>query len=484
MNRGDLMSLLRRIVEWFRELFRKLFGKKVVKKKINDGIKKANNKRYLKGYGVFIEDSYAEMIPPYLVVTKESKKKIKEKISIISEIVATMENNDEITKELDQIIEKIENKSISFYQNEKINDYLDILLEDKDIKTNTREKIIHLDQNILNILDDYGKEIEEKVVNKYKNVNYVTITNVILDETFKDLEQLENDFRHHKYNKYYYNRKLEKILERIENLRKVREYEGVQQEILDLRKELYTKSKDKFDLLFNNEVFDNIENSCNNLLHKVNRRIIDLKKGDKLIKENKEEKERILQDKRKKEQEKKDQEKREKQIQEEKEKELEEKLLKRFKDLDLAQKILFLYQNENLHSMNNKDLLHLLNNYYYDFLNGEKAIFFYDRNKTKTELLKLYNSMNYMECMLQDKDFVFVDHINFRMEDLLNEVMGKKDNLEQILEKKYHYERDNHETSILVDNKLQLLFENEKERNIGQVKVMQKIRENPYERRK
>ena len=108
---------------------------------------------------------------------------------------------------------------------------------------------------------------------------------MLLDETKEELKELEENLKKHRFNRAYYDRELRKIKERIENLRKLRDSSDIQNEIYHLRKELYTKSKDKYDLLYNEEVFVNIENECNDMLKKVNKRIIDIKK-EEIKKEN------------------------------------------------------------------------------------------------------------------------------------------------------------------------------------------------------
>ena len=211
---------------------------------------------------------------------------------------------------------------------------------------------------------------------------------------------------------------------------------------------------DKYDLLYNTEIFENIRNSCDNLLTKVNRRIVDIKKTEKKNADERKSKEKEQEEQMKK-----------------RDEEFQENLLKRFKDLELARRILLMSQSNNSLTKKSKDLMPILEQYYYDFLNGEKVNFYFERNKTKTELVKLYNNLNYMESLLQNHEFVFVDHINYRMDELVEAVLLKKNNLESIFERKYHYTKEEKESNILVNNKLELIAEREKERNQGHVKV-------------
>ncbi len=440
------MTLIKKIIKWLINLFKKLFCRKKVTKKIKNNINDVRNKRYLKGYGVIIEESSTRVFPLYLMIDNMDKKKLIEKTKLVEVRLSQLEvsNKDILLKKMENIVNKLSENDISFYQNEKINEVLESVLNDKEININTYEKVEKLHQNIYEIVDNFDKVIQDKVAKEYQEVNFITISTLLLDETINEIKKLEDNYKNHKYNKYYYEREVEKIKERIKKLKKLRDTEKVREEIELLRKSMYTKSKDKFDLLYNDEIFLNIEKTCDDLVNKVNRKVIDIKK---IKKEDSKEK-----------QEKKDKDNKEEQ------KEIFENILKRFKDLELARKILLLRRNEEYDINNINELYNRINSAYYDFINGEKVIFNFSRNKTKTELVKLYNEMNYLDCKLTKQEYNFIEHINFQMDDLLDSVISKKEKLDNLLEIKYHYEKEKHEESILVENKLKLLKEKEEEK--------------------
>ena len=443
------MTLIKKIINWLINLFKKFFGKKKVTKKIKNNINNARNKRYLKGYGVNIEESSTRVFPLYLMIDNIDKKKLIEKTKLVEVNLTKIDvpNKELLIKKIESIADKLSENDISFYQNEKINEVLESVLNDKEIKIDTKEKIDLLNRNISEIIENFDKNIQDKVEKEYQEVNFITISTLLLDETINEIKKLEDNYKKHKYNKYYYEREVEKIKERIKKLQNLRDTVKVREEIELLRKSTYTKSKDKFDLLYNDEIFLNIEKTCDDLVNKVNRKVIDIKKIKKDENKEKEEKK-----------DKKEKEDKEEQI------ELLDNILKRFKDLELARKLLLLQKNKEYDINNITELYNRINSVYYEFINGEKVIFNFSRNKTKTELVKLYNEMNYLDYKLTKKEFNFIEHINFQMDDLLDCVISKKESLDSLLETKYHYEKEKHEESILVENKLKLLKEKEEEK--------------------
>ena len=232
-------------------------------------------------------------------------------------------------------------------------------------------------------------------------------------------------------------------------------------EIELLRKDLYIKSKDKYDLLYNDEIFTSLNKMCDDLYNKVNKRVIDIKK-DATDKEKQED--RVEKKQKKKE-----------------EKELiewQERIIKRFEDIELARKILLLRQKQREEN-EEENILLKVDEIYRDFVYGEKVIFNYERNKTKTELVKFYNDLNYINSKLTKKEFIFIDHINYQMEDLITTTKAKKEEIDNLLEEKYNIKTNNNENSVLANNKLDLLMEQEEKRNdVDKSKVMVKKEDN------
>ena len=443
------MPLIKKIIEWIKHLFQIFFGKRKIVKKVKKNIAKARNRHYLKGYGMIPEEVGTFALPIYLMINKEEKEKTLCKVKLLETKILEIDslNNKIVLEKINEIEERLEQSRISFYQNQIINEKLDDVLKDKKILIDTEKKINSLNHDIIEIMENFDKNIQDKVRKEYDKINFITISTLLLDETMKEVQGLEEDYKHHKYNKFYYEKAVNRIKERIKNLKKVRDSYKVQEEIEKLRHELYTKSKDKYDLLYNDEIFLNVENVCNDLVRKVNRKVIDLKK----VKEDKKE----------------EKEKTKKEEIEEKEKKdrWEENVLKRFQDLELARRMLLLSHKEEYEVENTDDLLQRMNNIYFEFLNSNKIIFNFERNKTKMELRRFYNDVNQLYCTLTKQECLFIDHINDKMSDLLEDSISKKKELESLLEEKYHYQQEKHEASILVNNKLNILKEKEEERN-------------------
>lgn len=438
------MSIIKRIISFIINLFKRLFSKKKVTKKIKKELANAKNKHYLKGYGSYVEDSFTEIMPIYLLIDNEKKEELVKKIKEVENKLLTIDNftKENVFKEFKNLSTKLDEKSISFYQNEKINDKLDELLNDKELNINTISKLGTINSDIQAIINNFDKSISDRVYQEYKAINYITVSNLILDETIEEIRKIEENYKYHRFNKLYYERELNKIKLRIESLKKVRDSKKVTDEIMALRKELYTKSKDKYDLLYNDEVFTNLEKSCDEILMKVNRKVIDLKKDNKLVKEKK----AIDKEKDKK---------------EEQEKIWEENILKRYEDLELARKLISLNQKKELNIETNKDFFIQLNQFYFEFLNGEKIIFNFERNKDKTELVKLYNNIGVLNALLTKEEFIFKEHINYQMDNLIDDTFNKKEELESNLKRIYNYDKKKDENSILVNNRLSIMKEKE-----------------------
>lgn len=454
------MAIIKKIIDWIKEIFRKIFKKnKRVKGKIKSNINKSINKRYLKGYGVFINDSSEVTLPIYLMVQEEERESIVRNLELIEEKIISLENNkinkSDAKRKIDKIINIVNGSEISFYQCNKIEESLNNFLMTPKFEIDTNLKIEKLDKDIYEILNNYDRNIKDKTLKEYKKINYVTLTTLLIDETREEIKKLEDDYHHHKYNKYYYEREIRRIKERINNLKKMHNSEKIKDEITKLKKEIFTKNKDKYDLLYNEEVFLNINKYCDDLLKKINRKVIDIKK----IKQQNEKNELTKEEKKKEKDEKK-----EEKIKQDEINETLENILKRFYDMELARRILLL-EKENIKIENNSDLFNYFNNAYYDFINGEKVKFNYDRNKEKTELIKLYNKLGIISSKLTKEEFLLEEHINYPMNELLEATINKKNELNNILKSKFNYKEEENEASILVDNKIDILKKKEEERN-------------------
>jgi hypothetical protein len=151
----------------------------------------------------------------------------------------------------------------------------------------------------------------------------------------------------------------------------------------------------------------NFDKECDLLLDKINAKVVDIKKE-----ETKEEK---------------------KEIDIKKQKQLENILL-RFKDMELARKYIAFIQEEDLELLD-KDENEFIETMYKRFNNELLLDFNFKRNRQKTELVVLFNELNMIINKKTNEPYINLDHINFRMEDLVEAVEVKKDNLAKIIDK-------------------------------------------------
>jgi hypothetical protein len=249
----------------------------------------------------------------------------------------------------------------------------------------------------------------------------------MIDKNITRFRELEENYRKHRFNKHYYEREINRIKQELSTLRDLKNKRVVEEELVRLRKELYTKSKDKYDLLYNNEVFMNFEKECDNLLHKINAKVIDIKK-EEVVKEEK------PKDVRKKE-------------------EYLENILLRFKDMELAQELILLAQERDKEAIKS-NIYDYVRYIYQKYDNGIDADFNFSRNKKKTELVILFNELNLAIGNVKKEEFITVDHINFRMQDLVEAVDVKKQELDTIVGIKES------ELGDKVDNKIKSLMPN------------------------
>lgn len=358
----------------------------------------------------------------------EIKKEIVDKYQ---DIVKTDIDFKEHIKEIDKVIELINKNDISIVSENEIEREISDIVNDKNID-NLEEKVDEFDTRVFDIIENFDKDFIDEVVKEYKTVNYITIATTIIDKNYERFKKLEEDFKNHRLNRYYYEREINKIKNELNQIKNLKSKKEVRDHIEKLKRELNTKSKDKYDLLYNNEVFIDINKRCDILLDKVNTRVIDIKE----TKEKKEEKEKT----------------KENEIEENREKYYENVLL-RFQDLNLSQKLIFFHQQIKLGKINNEEIDLYLDSVYADFVNGVDGPFNYERNRVKTELVNLYNDLNGIIAKSENKAYDIVTHSNFLMEDLVEAVTAKKQEVDDKMK------TNKTPNSFLVDEKLESISE-------------------------
>lgn len=455
------MALLKRIIDWIISFFRNLFKRKKKKnsiKKVDEGKKdkKKKNKVYLDG-------EFNDELPSYMIINDHDKEMLLYSIALLKNfleetnvkrreqeekkffkmleqkydikvkeienqrqldvIVKNISNEDRKTyydiikrdedfnihlKEIDRVINRINNEKISIIENNEIDREISKLVNDKNIKDDLENKIDYFNKNVFELIDNIDEDFIKNVVRDYEKVNYITISTKIVDKNYERFKKLEEDFKNHRYNKYYYEREINKIKHELKQIKNLKNKKEVSEHILKLRKELFTKSKDKYDLLYNDEIFLNFDKECDLLLDKINTKVVDIKK-DKVELEKKEENQ--------------------------KKKQYLENILLRFKDMELAREYIEL-ACERDEELLNLDEDAFIEKIYQDFNNGIMLKFNYERNKQKTELVVLLNGLNAVINKKSKEPYITLNHINFRMNDLVEAVEVKQDILNRISYKK------------------------------------------------
>lgn len=353
----------------------------------------------------------------------ETKEKINE---IITESMEASEKVDEAADNLESIAEYVENNDISLATRDFIEE--EILEEDEEVTL--EEDSVLYNKDILNTIENWDKSIIDKTKLAYDVVNYVTLTTIMIDDIIDEYDRILDDYQHRRYNKYYYEEQLGRIKEKIEYLREIKNGSIVYDEIVRLRKELDTKSKDKYDVLYNNEIFIDINNRCDILLEKVNRKVVDIKS-----------KEKTKEDKDKEPEEDKD-----------KDKDRLKDILLRFQDVGLGNSIVK-SRLEKFEKARPTNINEFINGMYADFIKGVDEPFNFDVNKARTELACLFNDLHVVLTHVKGERPVKIEHINFLVEDLVNAVSVLKFEVEQVTDPKELAD------SSLVDEKINTLRE-------------------------
>lgn len=485
-----LIELIKRFIKWLLSLFKKKKNKKKVQRIRKEQLGKS------KTVVTNIDAVFNSTLPVYMIISDGEKEKLMYNISILKsvllekhtkkkeleekELVSLIEKEcnvkvselldekyiDTVVKNLDpevkqeildkyhdiakndvdfknhleeieKTIELINKNDISIVTENEIDREVSDIVNDKSID-NLDEKIDDFNAKVFDIIENFDKDFIDEVIKEYKTVNYITIATTIIDKNYERFKKLEEDFKNHRVNRYYYEREINKIKHELNQIRDLKNKKEVRDHIEKLKKELNTKSKDKYDLLYNNEVFIDINKRCDMLLDKVNTRVIDIKE----TKEKKVEKEKTKEEE-----------------QEENKEKYYENVLLRFQDLSLSQKLIFFHQQIKLGKINNEEIDLYLDSVYDDFINGVDGPFNYERNRVKTELVNLYNDLNGIIAKDENKAYDIVTHSNFLMEDLVEAVVAKKQEVDEKIKTK------DTPNSELVDEKLESIREKYIEKN-------------------
>lgn len=464
-NSNFVKDIYEKIKLWLINLFRK---KKIVIKKQQD-LKEMNKqktntkKKYKINFTLNEEDKSTTIGTIYPKLSKENLQLLNKKSKLLKDKVQNLNpKNKTGLNNIDEIIKKINEGELEIDKAIEISNLLNDFTSDEQLHLNTNEKINLLKDNISVIidkkLDNYENDIIKKAYKEYNDVNYVIMTTLLIDDIIDEISELNDDYRKNKYTKEEYERKINKIKDKINKLETIHKRKEVQIELERLRKDFYTKKKDKYDLLYSEEIFVNLNGKCDELLTII-------KENEKKEIEKKEiskaKKEEENKEKKKKTEEEKDL-KKKKEEKEKQKKEFNENVLKRFIDIEFAHKLLLLRESKRKKLITRDEIINETLSYYHDFLIGENHEFNFERNRLKTEVAKLYNDINSTICAIEKREFTPLEHINIKLDLLTEATLENQILLNDMLEKKHHYRMEEHETSKNVTDKLNGILVKEK----------------------
>ena len=466
MNDELIKDIIEKIKLWWKNLFKK---KKIIKKdKQQKNIQEKElqvKKHHIKinlnneNKSSSIGTLYPKLSKKNLLLLNKKTNTLKHKVSLLD-----LKNNNLNIDTINDILNTINKNELYINQAIEINHLLNNINSDTELNLNTNEKLNILKDNISIIinqkLDDYQTSIIKKAYSEYNSVNYVIMTTLLIDDIIDEINELNNDFKKIKYTKIEYERKISQIKDKINKLEIINNRKEVIDEIENLRKDFYTKKKDKYDLLYNNEIFINLNNKCDELLNIININEkeqkyikINLEKETEKKKNEIQKKQETLKKKRQEQEEKK-----------KKEQEFNENVIKRFIDMEFAHRLLLLREGKRNKLLTKEQIINHTISYYNDFLLGEQHEFNFERNKVKTEITKLYNDISSVICNIEKKEFVPLEHINIKLEILTEATIEKQTTLNNLIEKKYNYKIEEDNTNKRTTAKLNTILTKEKDK--------------------
>lgn len=478
MNSSNLIKdIIEKIKLWWKNLFKK---KKIInqtKKNVLDNYKQ-NKKTYHNINKIDNGNKSSNIGIIYPKLSKENLELLKQKGFSLKRKILNQQNknNNKDIEIVDLILTSLNTNEIYVNQGVELNYLLNNINKDQEFNLNTTEKLNLIKDNISSIIDkklnDYETSIVKKAYLEYKDVNYIIVTTLIIDDLIKEINELSEDFEKNKLNKIEYEQKINKIKEKIDKLEIINNRKEITQEIEDLRKDFYTKKKDKYDLLYNDEIFINLNQQCDQLLKQAENK----EKNDKLKKEkNKIININIEKEKARKKIEEKKREKQKKELEEQK-----DNILKRFIDMEIAHRILLLREKARKKLIKREEIINETLNYYNDFLIGETNNFIFERNRTKIEVIKLYNDITSTIYSIKKKEFIPLEHINIKLQTITEKTLENQTLLNYMIEKKYTYKIEDHETNKAVTNKLNNILKNEKDKDKNNDKSNDKVLKKEY----
>ena len=222
MNTGTLIKdIIEKIKLWLKNFLNK--KKQNIKKKQAPLKEKDKQKKvYLNKLAFDNGNKSANVGTIYPKLSKKNLELLNKKTMNLKNKIIDLENNNNNIKIINSIIDEINQNDLYINQAIKINHLLNEINEDNDLNLNTNEKLNILKDNISLIidkkLDDYENDIIKKAYNEYNQVNYVIMTSLMIDDIINEINELTNDFEKNKYSKAEYERRINKIKDKIDKL--------------------------------------------------------------------------------------------------------------------------------------------------------------------------------------------------------------------------------------------------------------------------
>lgn len=329
--------------------------------------------------------------PDYYLIDESEKLEIKNRLQDFKFI-----KKDELLKMIDFKMESID--TFLLLQNK-----LNYISKVNDIQEEIIDKLIHF-------IDTYDDNLKNKILFNYQEINYFSLSSIIINDVINCLKDLFDDYYHHRYNKKYYNENILLIKNRILPLANV-----YKKEINIYKKKNKFKYKDHYNLLNNRDIYDDIIAFCEFLVSKVNQRIVDMRKDNGHFEIN--------------------------------------KIINHFHDLELSINVIG-KSNHLLKSKKIKDVEIYLNEIYNEFLSDSLVGFNDTELSEKTKLSILYNNLNYLYCQIKRKVFLRFENINYSFDDLYKNIINISNGIGDILMEKYHYNLNDLDAFKIVCNEI------------------------------
>jgi len=360
-------------------------------------------------------------------------------------------NKDNLKKESVELIEKIIDEG---FATKKPKEQVNLLAESVGVE---EPEVVITDE-----------EVKEEKKEKNKD-NYCTITTNKLEQILDKLKDYREDYElDGKLDRYEY--RIKDILKEITELHKEYKLPRIQELLEKLKLDSFTKRADKYDILFNDEIFKNITNECNKVLEIRENLRIEKEKAKKEKRETEEAKKKEMREKVQKEVNKK--------IDAVNDKNQRDNIRKRFEDLFLANKLLL----EEIDSSKGNDIFEYLGKNYVAFIIGDSNHFNFDRNKSKYEVVRLYNNLLYTSFVLEGSPYYPLSHINVNYRELSLNTMELQAHVEKMITRRYGNVIPLTNSGMVLD-KLYGCYEREIDREVSRGIVQPKVLKKDFQRK-